>query len=338
MLKKFLKATLRISLATLLVLIVVAAAIAADYYLYPLLIHPSSTDKFQKQRNGLWLGSKWYMGKVTDAEIKAIAEVLNKEQIKYAYFHCRDINASGNLRIPSEKSAKHFVSMLHEQCPDTKIMIWEGAVSTITGGEVDLSKKAVRENMANAVANLADSANFDGVQWDVEAVPNESHDFVDLLDRTRAKLPEGKMLSICAPSGSFNLEWSPQYISETSKHCDQISLMAYDTAMWLPRMYVSTMEKLVKKFANAMSDSGTHCKLLVGVPTYEDATLAHHKQAESLEMGILGVKNALKDPSVKSEIVEGIAPYAEYTTDKAEWSTYEKFWLIPISDECDRRK
>lgn len=302
----------------------VVGVILGDYYLYPSLVHPSMAN-FNQNKNGLWLGSKWYMGKVSDADFETIANLIKKEHIHYAFFHCKDINKLGNLRIPSEAGAKRLVSKLHETCPGVKIMVWMGALGTGFGGEVDESKEDVRKNMASSACNLVKAGGFDGFQWDLEPVGDNNSNYLDLLDRTRQLLPKDKILSICAPGFGFN--WSPSYIEEVSKRCDQIALMAYDTGMWLPRLYVSKMESLIKLYANAIASSKSQCKLLVGVPAYEDVTLGHHAHAESIELALVGVKNAMQNKEITSNVIEGVAPYAEYTTDASEWQTYEKYWL-----------
>lgn len=304
--------------------LLVVAVILGDYYLYPVMVHPSA-ENFNQNKNGLWLGSKWYMGKVSDADFETIANLIKKEHIHYAFFHCKDINKLGKLRIPSEAGAKRLVSKLHELCPGVKIMVWMGALGTGFGGEVDETKEDVRKNMAASACNLVSVGGFDGFQWDLEPVGDNNSNFLELLDLTRNSLPKDKILSVCAPG--FGLNWSPSYIEEVSKRCDLIALMAYDTGMWLPRLYVSKMESLIALYANAIALSKSNCRLLVGVPAYEDVTLGHHAHAENIELALVGVKNAMQNKAIKAEVIEGVAPYAEYTTDASEWQKYEKYWL-----------
>ncbi|MBS1955334.1 MAG: hypothetical protein JST89_14210 [Cyanobacteria bacterium SZAS-4] len=323
--KKLLIAARNIGITFLLATAIGIGALAADYYSFSSVTQPGSQN-FNLGQNGLWLGSKWYHGKVSDSDLKQIAELLNREQIAFAYFHCRDIDAKGNLRFGAPKSANKFIDFLHRECPKTKIIAWIGAVGPNMHGEVNLNSPQVRARMAEQAAMLVQSCGYDGVQWDFEYCINDDPSFMDLLKLTRTSLPAGSMLSAAVP-----FSWNPDYIGRVSLLTDQIAIMAYDTVCFLPRWYAGYMKDLVIRYANAIADHGAQCKLMIGVPTYEDVTALHHKQAENLKVALVGVKDALADPTCKRQAVLGIAPYAEWTTDAEEWNTYNKWWLCDQS-------
>ena len=304
-------------------LILVLLAVTADYFLYPVMVRPRM-DNFNSGQNGLWFGSKWYLGKVGDKDIEGAARLLKDEQIAYAYFHCRDIDKRGALRYPSPAPAQKLTAAMHKQCPNVKIIAWIGAVNARTGGEVDLALPAVRDRMASQAAWLVRSCGFDGVQWDYELCLDNDSGFMDLLKLTREQLPPASFLSVAAPT----FGWSDKYATEVSGLCDQIALMDYDTGRYLPRLYVDTVKADVVRFAGCVAGSKTKCRLVVGVPTYEEATVPHHPHAENLLMAVVGVKDGLADPACRRDVVAGIAPYAEYTTDANEWAIYRKYWLM----------
>lgn len=319
--KKLLLAARNTGIFFLSATVIGLAAVAADYCTFSSTTPPGSQN-YNLGQNGLWLGSKWYHGKVSNADLKGIAELLNREQIAFAYFHCRDIDAKGNLRFGAPKTAAKFVEFLHHECPHTKVLAWIGAVSPNMRGEVNLNSPDVRTRMAEQAALLVKSCGFDGVQWDFEYSVNDDPAFLDLLKLTRAYLPTGSMLSAAIP-----FTWTENYIGKVSLLTDQLALMAYDTVCFLPRWYATYMKELVIRYANAIEAHGSQCKLMVGVPTYEDVTPMHHKEAENLKVALVGVKNALADATCKRQAILGIAPYAEYTTDADEWKTYNKWWL-----------
>ena len=66
-----------------------------DYVSYPYLAHPAGSN-FNRGENGLWLRYTWYFGEEKDVPV--LAERLKNEQIRYAYFHVRDVTKSGTLR------------------------------------------------------------------------------------------------------------------------------------------------------------------------------------------------------------------------------------------------
>lgn len=314
---------LRRIIQVLLVLIFVPTlALVSDYFLYPLVVSTPSAN-YNTGENGLWLGSKWYHGKVTDADITALAKLLQKEQIRFAYFHTRDINKEGKLRYHSEPAAKKFVSMLHELAPGVKVIAWIGAVNAVNGGDVNLAKPAVREEMAKEAANLVRTCGYDGIQWDFEPCVDGNVDYLSLLRETRAQLPQGALLSQAIPHF-----WSNEYIEVNSKLCDQMALMAYDMGVFgiFPRTYVWAVRQNALRISIDIAHGGTACKLIVGVPTYDEAP-GHHVHAENIKLALIGVKQAPSDPACNRSAVAGVAPYAEWTTTADEWREYDRIWL-----------
>jgi hypothetical protein len=63
------------------------------------------------------------------------------------------------------------------------------------------------------------------------------------------------------------------------------------------------------------------------LPTYGKGGRAHHPRAENLRLGLKGVREGLASGAANTSVFEGIAPFADYTTDADEWQTYETFWL-----------
>ncbi len=295
--------------------------ILADYLLYPRLTAPAPA-VYCTDSDGLWLGSKWYHGKVTDAHVAALGEMLHRRRFKYAFFHCRDIDATGKLRFREGRSARRLVDTLHAQVPEVKLIAWIGAVNSTFGGEVNLSRLAVRETMAKQARWLVESCGFDGVQWDFEPCDSGNNNLLDLLHRTRRELPPGTLLSAAA-----HRWWTDGYVKEVASRCDQFALMSYDTMLWLPRLYAGAMKDMTIRFSRLIASTGSTCKLIIGVPTYEDVTFFHHAPAENLKVALIGIKDGLARPDCNRSAIEGIAPYAEFTTDQSEWSDYDRYWL-----------
>lgn len=316
---------LRLAASKLFVAAAVVTSICAvlatgSIYVYTHQLHPPITN-YNTGENGLWLGSKWYHGKVTDKDIESVAALLKEHQIRYAYFHCRDITATGDQRFPPTDAARHLVDSLHRICPDVKVIAWVGAVNILTGGEVDLSKPAVREHMAAAAEQLTEAIGFDGIQWDFELAFDGDQHYLELIRATRAKIPTDSNLGADA-----HFFWSAGYIKQLSAEVDQLPVMAYDTVSFFPQNYIGTMKDVVINFSKAAAEANPKCKVMIGVPTYEEFSYAHF-YCETLNIALMGVKEGLAAPACKRESIAGIAPYAEYTTDAAEWKLYDHYWL-----------
>lgn len=294
---------------------------SADYFLYPLVVKPDSTD-FNRGENGLWMGSRWYLGKANAEEQKLMIDRLTTAQVKYAYFHVRDINQSGALRYRCGESATKLVTVLKQRCPQVKAIAWVGAVSANSGGEVNLKDEHVRAAMVKEAQWLTDTCGFDGIQWDFEVCKDGDPSFVKLLSETKRAIAADKILSIAAP-----ILWSSKYYAPIARLCDQIAVMCYDTVSFFPRGYVWLVSQEAFRVTAAVAKANRSCRVVLGVPTYKDFTRAHQKHAENLMMALVGVKRGLGDSRACLSVFAGVAPYADFTTDKSEWSIYKRYWL-----------
>jgi hypothetical protein len=74
-----------------------------------------------------------------------------------------------------------------------------------------------------------------------------------------------------------------------------------------------------------MVRSKAPARVLVGIPTYDESGLMHRAGVETPENAILGVVAGLRGLGGGGTF-EGVAIYAEWTTDDSEWRTYERLW------------
>ena len=63
----------------------------------------------------------------------------------------------------------------------------------------------------------------------------------------------------------------------------------------------------------------------MGVPTYDETGVMHRAGVETPENAILGIVAGLRGLGGGGTF-EGVALYAEWTTDPAEWAAYERLW------------
>lgn len=309
------------ALALLLALIFIV-----DYVSYPHL-HPLEPCTFNSGNNGLWLRYYWYAGKHNDADFEAMIHRLTDNQIRYAYFHVLNAKSDGHLRVRKLAEAQKITRIVHERAPGTKPIAWLYIGSAARDGGVDLTKPQVRKNLVDEALWLTGPCAFDGVQWDYEFAADNGEGLLKLLEETRAALPKNKMVSAATPMwypGTL-WGWSDDYFKKICRHCDQVALMCYDSYLYLPRAYVWLVAEQAK---HATDDcAGTNCKVILGLPTYEDVTLAHHAHVESLENALRGVSIGLSDSASRKMAFDGIALFADYTTDENEWADYKKYWL-----------
>jgi hypothetical protein len=305
----------------------------ADYLLYPRL-SPIGGGSVNRGENGLWLRYRWYFGERSDAEVRTLARQLTEQQIRYAYFHVRHVTRDGTLRYRCPEAARRLVAALHHDAPTVKVIAWVYA-GNVHGapelGEVDLANAAVRRRMVAEARWLVTECGFDGLQWDYEICEDGDADFLRLLRETRAALPQGKLLSaavpIWLPAPFQQWGWSEAYFARVAAACDQMAVMCYDTAIYLPRGYVWLVHQQAIHVTRAVAQGDPHCRVLFGLPTYAKGGLSHHAYAENLRLALKGVREGLADPRANVSVFAGVAPFADYTTQPEEWATYRELWL-----------
>ena len=63
----------------------------------------------------------------------------------------------------------------------------------------------------------------------------------------------------------------------------------------------------------------------MGVPTYDDPSFVHRLSVETPQNALVGIVAGLRGLGAGGTF-EGIALYAEWTTDDREWEIYERTW------------
>lgn len=314
-----------------------AGGIAVDYFAYPYGRYGARS--FNRGENGLWLRYTWYFGEKTDGKKTPLSDTdyaelagrLRREQIRYGYFHVRSIQRDGSLEYRFPLTARHLTTRLHDLTPDTKLLAWIYAGNRSGAGSVDLSKPDVRKKMLQEASWLVDECGFDGVQWDYEICSENEPGFLELLRETRSALPRGALLSVATPLNMpwplGALGWSERYYGAVAHECDQICVMCYDSGMWLPRSYAWLVHRQAVRVSRAVQAGDPRCRLMLGIPTYEDRRGSHNPAAENIRIALKGVRDGLADTTARPEVFAGVALFADYTTDADEWHTYEDLWL-----------
>ena len=310
------------------------AAPAADYVLYPRLAgvggeHGRSGDA------GIWLRYWWYTGERTEDQRAQTALALKRRGFRYLYCHVGEIGGDGRLERGRLRDGEHLIRGFAED-PDLVPIAWILAKTPGIGGPVDISRRSVREAMVEEGAWLVEECGFAGVQWDWEYAPGATDDLVALLRETRGALPEGAIVSIATPCWRtcrwLAGGWSEADFERIAPECDEVCVMCYDTAMFLPRAYVWLTRRQMLRVPAAVARGNPECRVLIGLPTYGDrgSLSSHHAHAENVRMGLKGVREGLATARGRGPVTStfaGPAIFANWTTDEAEWETWDELWL-----------
>lgn len=314
-------------------LAILAVAAVLDYSVFPRLARPGGPSGNIGQ-NGLWVQDDFYDGDCTQADIHALARRLKAEDVRFAYFEVRGVTRPGNLEDRREASARRLNADMKEEAPSVVRLAWVYIGNSRGEGEVDLADPAVRREIVREAVWLVRDCGFDGIQWDYEICGDGDKPFLALLDETRSALPPAAMISVCSPVWawspicSLGFGWSDAYFTQVASRCDQICVMAYDTAMPSPRGYVWLVHQQVVHVGRDAETSRTGCRILIGVPTYPDRTPAHDPHSENLRLALIGVRDGLADSRTARGPIVGVTLFADYTTTQQDWKTYGRLWPL----------
>jgi len=290
---------------------------------------------FNHDRNAVWLEHRWLEKRHPDAEMEALFARLRAHGIAYTFPHVIPFDDAGRLPPHDRDQMRAFLAAARRVAPGLRVLPWVGGLrrgyKRQRPGTIELGDLAQRQRIVAEARGLVDEG-FDGVHVNVEPVDDGNDEFLALLRALRTAVGRGRVLSIAAtrpaPWGvprAPNFAWSPEYYARLAATVDQLVIMAYDTALPTPSLYRRYVRWAARSVAGALDASPSEARVLMGVPTYEPYTFMHRRGVETPENALAGVVAGLRGLGAGGTF-EGVALYAEWTTDEAEWAAYERYW------------
>ncbi|MFQ5892877.1 MAG: glycosyl hydrolase family 18 protein [Nitrospinota bacterium] len=290
---------------------------------------------------GLWLKHAWMEEERNPKELKALADHLIHHGATSVFVHIGPYDAEGRLTRYKPEVVRAWLASLKRHAPAIKRLGWLGGRARTAGGTVNLASAAYRQAMVDETAQLLERFEFDGIHLNIEPLEEADPDFVLLLQALRGALGT-KVISFAAPKlrpwwvpGVFGISeryWSQEAFARLMPHLDQLVVMAYDTAIPTEGLYQRYVAAHVTALRQAYQRSGRPpCQLLVGLPTYDEATRFHRPEVEHLEGGLIGLLRGITTSSEPAAPPVGVAIYANWTTDESEWETFHRLWLDRFS-------
>jgi len=320
-----------VALRVLLALAVLA--IAGYLYLAYAPAGDSAAHPFNQDRNAVWLEHRWLEKDHPPEEMEALLQSLDGHGIAYAYPHLIPFNGAGRLPLHSREQLRNFLAVARRVAPRLKVLPWVGGLRVgyrrQFQGTVDLSDIGQRQRIAAECRGLMDEG-FDGVHVNIEPVPDGDADFLALLRVLRTAIGGGILSLSATRPGPLHLNvapnflWTPEYYVRVAAEADQLVVMAYDTALPTSSLYRRYLAYAASSMTANLARSG-RARLLIGIPTYDGSGLMHRADVENPENALAGLVAGLRGVGGGGTF-EGVALYAEWTTDDAEWATYERQW------------
>jgi hypothetical protein len=312
----------------LLAFVVAAACLYAAFAPYgDLAPHP-----FNQNRNAVWLEHRWLEKPHSIEEMEQLFRFLDHHGIVYAYPHLIPFDSAGRLPLHNREQMRAFLATARQVAPNMKVLPWVGGLRVgykrSRPGTIDLGDLGQRQRIVAECRGLMDEG-FDGIHVNVEPVANGDDDYLALLRALRAAVGTG-ILSLSAtrpgpmaPAFAPNFFWTADYYARIAETADQVVLMTYDTAIPTPGLYRRYVAYAAAMVTADLARS-SRARVLVGIPTYKDSGLMHRKGVETPENALIGVVSGLRGRA--GGTFEGVALYAEWTTDPEDWAVYERVW------------
>jgi hypothetical protein len=312
----------------LLVVLVAAACLYAAFAPYgDLAPHP-----FNQNRNAVWLEHRWLEKPHSVEEMEQLFRFLDHHGVVYAYPHLIPFDSAGRLPLHNREQMRAFLATARQVAPNMKVLPWVGGLRVgykrSKPGTIDLADLGQRQRIVAECRGLMDEG-FDGIHVNVEPVANGDDDYLALLRALRAAVGTG-ILSLSAtrpgpmaPAFAPNFFWTADYYARIAETADQVVLMTYDTAIPTPGLYRRYVAYAAAMVTADLARS-SRARVLVGIPTYKDSGLMHRKGVETPENALIGVVSGLRGRA--GGTFEGVALYAEWTTDPEDWAVYERVW------------
>jgi hypothetical protein len=288
---------------------------------------------FNQDRNAVWLESRWLKRAHAAAEVEALLLALDRRGVRYVFPHLIPFSTAGRLPVGEREPMRAFLAAARRVAPELKVLPWVGGLRKgyrrQRPGTIDLADLGQRQSIVAECRSLMDEG-FDGIHLNVEPVAEGDLDFLALLRALRTAVGPDRLLSLSAiRPGPMRLRfapnflWSPGYYARVASAADQVVVMAYDTGLPTGNLYRRYVAYAAATALRALA--GSRARVLMGVPTYDETGLMHRAAAESPENALAGIVSGLRGQGGGGTF-EGVALYAEWTTDDREWGVYESVW------------
>lgn len=319
------------------VVVVVLAVAGVGAYLY-VTYHVDAEAAPPGGPSALWLSQAWAGQAHSRAQYQALAHQLSSARIGNVFVHVGPLDGDGALAPERYSNASALVVSLHRLDPLVRIQAWVGQL-VAPDGPLQLGDSAVRGRIEATASQLL-GVGFDGIHYDLEPIVSGNRSFVALLDATSVLTRrDHRLLSVSAPPSDptpvgFLLErldsgyqpWTLGYYRVVAARVDQIAVLTYGHGLPTAWAYGSYVRALTHQLVSAIPRGPT---MLIGLPTYDvvDWGVFHH--AETLQAGLRGIREGIATLPRDEAERTGVAIYAGWTTDQAQWKAFREGWLRP---------
>lgn len=300
-----------------------------------------SNDTPQSSPDAIWIGTEWTYNQPSAESLETLVNRLKANRIGTIYAWVSLLQPNGTWTETIKMNAvRSFVQQLREAYPEATIYGWLSVAAQGEDGNNRLGDATLQQQVVDFSRRVPQEFDFDGVFLNVVPVLSGDENYLVLLRKVRATLGEDALISVAVPPDwtppddsvpqppqiAPNTIWDSDYKKRVAILANQMVITAYNSGLGSATDYEAWVAYQVKTFADVIAEMDTETQLLVGIPSYDTASAEHQLDVENIRAAAAGVRQGLQQAGEAAQFVQGVAIYAEWETDEADWAQFRDNW------------
>ena len=299
--------------------------------------------------NAIWLGKSWTYAGRSNSEITDLAGQLQQNQIGKIYAYVSTLNISNRWSggpygndsfMQSQDDVVDFREAFKQAYPLSEIYgwieIWAVPGST---SQYRLDDRDLQQNVADFSNRMVEELGFDGILLDVKSLFSGNDDLLQLIRHVRSAVrldvpiavaispdltPDDDNVASVAEIAPGTM-WATADKQRVIASADEIVLQLYQSYRNNPLDYIHWVAYHVETYVSLL-DADT--RILIGIPNYQTASVAHNPTVETIAAALDGVHVGLANlDEEKRLLLTGIAIYSDQDLNQEQWDIYQDKWL-----------
>ncbi len=301
--------------------------------------------------NALWVGEEWTYETRTDDDMDQFVAHLRRHEIGTVYARISDLNFDGswtgrpdmqNQFEEVRPEVTRFAQQFKAAYPDVQLYGVIGVQADLAASGYRLDEDRVQRVITDFSTQIVGSLGYDGVMLNIDPVWDGDDNFLAILRRVRGAIGDEKLLAIATPPDWTPLNadvptpsliapgtvWDATYKQRIALiQPDQIVIRAYNSYLDNANDYTEWMAYQVQAYIEAIAPLEIGTNLIFGIPTYDDLPPAHDVAVENVASALNGIRRGLNAAGEAGAVVQGVAIYANWTTEPVEWEQFKAQWV-----------
>ncbi len=310
------------------------------------------------QKNALWCQSLYLRGHqpttlepLKEADLTHFCDTLTQNRIQFAYLFSGPFDTNGHLpEYAFSQTAIASVRTIKERCPGVIVLPWIGGIVNKT---VFVDNHQWVSNAVHETSLLLSALDVTGVHVNLEfftyhiqdelfpgleGFDHYGGDEIRFFKELRSALPLAFISTVVVSTAPEAKHWkrknTVEEVHELSKLVDQIAILCFDTSIGRKSVFRESLQQQLADIRQWKTSPMTRAQFLIGIGTFinkEELWKFRDLDVESVANTLNTLRGLLVEPNAGgSSLVDGLAIFAEWTTDTKEWEELQRGWLREV--------